>query len=92
MRRKPLTSQKAIDKPRPTAKCIAVFERGVKNMNDVMLGMSLMMGDIVTERLTTSVANSVALAAGRMLKAAELQQRYGKKRGATDAKIMKLVE
>jgi len=60
------------------AKCIAHFEKGITKCGELSQGMSLLMADLLTERVSTTVANAVCNSAGKMLKAVEMQQRYGK--------------
>jgi len=60
------------------AKSVPHFEQGISNCSQLSKGMSLLMADLLTERISTSVANSVCNSAGKMLKAVEMQQRYGK--------------
>jgi hypothetical protein len=73
------------------AKCVPHFERGVANCGQLAKGMSLLMADLLTERISTSVANSVCNSAGKMLKAVEMQQRYGKTVKATGEKELQLI-
>lgn len=61
-----------------TAKCTTHFEKGITTCGQLAKGMSLLMADLLSERVATSVANSVCNSAGKMLKAVEMQQRYGK--------------
>lgn len=63
---------------RGKALCVPHFEKIVKNCSELSKGMSLLMADLVSERIGTTVANSVCNSAGKMLKAVEMQQRYGK--------------
>jgi hypothetical protein len=74
-----------------TAKCIAHFEKGITKCGDLSKGMSLLMADLLTERVSTSVANAVCNSAGKMLKAVEMQQRYGKT-GSGGGKELGLLE
>lgn len=68
-----------------SAKSVPHFERGIANCGELAKGMSLLMADVLAERVSTCVANAVCNGAGKMLKAAEMQQRYGKtKEGTTD--------
>jgi hypothetical protein len=60
------------------ARSVAHFEKGINKCGDLSKGMSLLMSDLLSERVSTSVANAVCNSAGKMLKAVEMQQRYGK--------------
>lgn len=64
------------------------FEKGITSCGDLAKGMSLLMADVLSERVSTSIANAVCNGAGKMLKAVEMQQRYGKtKNGSTDKEL-----
>ena len=72
-------------------KCLSHFERGITNCGQLARGMSLLMADLLSERIGTGTANSVCASAGKMLKAVEMQQRYGKFVGRTATKELRLV-
>ena len=75
----PTTTQHAVKAAKgEQAKAVKHFEQGITTCSQLAKGMSLMMADILAERVSTSVANSVCNSAGKMLKAVEMQQRYGK--------------
>ena len=74
-----------------TAKCVQHFEKGIATCGQLAKGMSLLMSDLLTERVSTSVANSVCNSAGKMLKAVEMQQRYGKTVAKTGEKELQLI-
>ena len=69
------------------AKCIAHFEKGITKCGELSQGMSLLMADLLTERVSTSVANAVCNSAGKMLKAVEMQQRYGRTGSGGDKEL-----
>lgn len=69
------------------AKCVKHFEQGIATCGQLAKGMSLLMADLLTERVATSVANSVCNSAGKMLKAVEMQQRYGKTVGSGEKEL-----
>lgn len=73
------------------AKCLPHFERGITNCGQLAKGMSLLMADLLSERVSTSVANSVCNSAGKMLKSVEMQQRYGKTKRGTSEKELELI-
>lgn len=60
-------------------KCLAFFGRegGVSNSQQFIRGFSVLLGDIVAGRISHKQANAVANAGSKMLKAAELEQKYG---------------
>lgn len=74
------------------AKSIAHFEKGISTCGQLSQGMSLLMADLLTERVGTSTANAVCNAGGKMLKAVEMQQRYGKTGNNGQPKELKLVQ
>lgn len=75
------------DRPRSEA----VFEDGIKNVQDLMRGMVLLMADIITQRVGSSVGNTMCNVVGKTLKATELQERYGKAPAGETKKVLKLV-
>jgi hypothetical protein len=72
------------------AKSIPHFEKGIKTCGQLAQGMSLLMADVLSERVGTSTANAVCNAGGKMLKAVEMQQRYGttQKTGAKELDLI----
>lgn len=74
-----------------SAKSVPHFERGIQNCSQLSQGMSLLMADVLSERVSTSVANSVCNAAGKMLKSVEMQQRFGKTITKTGEKELTLI-
>jgi hypothetical protein len=74
-----------------TAKSLPHFERGVANCGQLAKGMSLLMADLLSERVSTTVANAVCNSAGKMLKAVEMQQRFGKTVKGTADKELQLI-
>jgi hypothetical protein len=68
----------------PDAKCFTIFENGVKTAREFAAGMSLLMGDVLSQRVSPQIANAVCNAGGKMLKAIEMEKRYGKGDGAGD--------
>lgn len=77
---------------RGPAKSIAHFEKGVVTCGQLAKGMSLLMSDLLTERVATSIANAVCNAGGKMLKAVEMQQRYGKTHKGNGVKELNLIQ
>jgi len=56
---------------------LAVFETGIQTCGQLASAMSLLMADLISERIGTSVGNAVCNAGSKMLKAVEMQQRFG---------------
>lgn len=82
--------QQADEKKGP-AKSLPHFEKGVATCGQLATGLSLLMADLLCERVSTSIANSVCNAGGKMLKAVEMQQRYGTTQKHTGLKELKLI-
>lgn len=74
-----LTAGLEIHKPRS----IAISQRGIKTGTDFANLMSALMSDLIEGRVTPQVGNAVCNAGGRLLKAVEMQQKYGRPSGAT---------
>lgn len=85
-----LPKQPPAEKPALEPRATQVLEKGIKDIDDVMQAMSLLMADIITQRVATGVANTLCSAVGKMMKAAELKERYGKPRAGSDEKVLKL--
>ena len=62
---------------RTAPKSLAIAERGIMTTQDFLNLMSAITSDVLSSRITTQQANSVTNAGGKMLKAAEMQQKYG---------------
>ncbi len=58
---------------------IATFNVGITTAHQFCTGMSLLMGDVLSRRVPPNVANAVCNAGGKLLKAVELQRKYGTK-------------
>lgn len=76
---------------RGPAKSAPHFEKGIANCGQLAKGMSLLMADLLSERVSTSIANSVCNSAGKMLKAVEMQQRFGKTVQGGETKELELI-
>lgn len=79
--------------PAAEPKCTALIEAGIVTAQDFAGAMSAMMSDIVTGRIDPQVANAVCNAGGKLLKAVEMQYKFGTKGDSTsNRKSLKLVE
>jgi len=58
-------------------RCLLIARRGIYTAQDFCNVMSALMVDLLEGRVTDRVANATVNAGGKMLKAAELQQKYG---------------
>lgn len=65
-----------------------IFEEGVKTAHQFCTGMSMLMGDVISRRLAPNVANAVCNAGGKLLKAVEMQQKYGTKSDGQDKVLL----
>lgn len=70
------TEEMERNKPIPP-RSLAVFEQGISSCGQLASAMSLLMADLISERVGTSIGNAVCNAGAKMLKAAEMQQRFG---------------
>lgn len=68
----------------------SVFGKGVKDVDDLLQAMSLLLDDIITQRVGTAVANTLSSVVGKMMKAAELKERYGKIPTGGTKKVLQL--
>lgn len=75
----------------PTPKSIAIAERGIGTTQDFLNLMAAIATDVLSARITPQMANSVTNAGGKMLKAAEMQMKYGIAHDGT-RKILQLAE
>jgi hypothetical protein len=73
-------SKPATEEPRS----LPVFDRGVKTAHQLCGGMSLLIGDVISRRVAPNLANAACNAAGKLLKSAEMQQKYGIKSEGQD--------
>lgn len=56
---------------------LKLFEDGIQTCSQLAGAMSVLMADLISERIGTSVGNAVCNAGAKMLKAVEMQQRFG---------------
>ena len=75
-----------------TPKFITYATRGIRNTRDVGNLMSALIHDLAVGAVTPQIANSAVNATGKMLKAAELQVRYGRKIGENGQKCLELAD
>lgn len=58
---------------------LALADRGIKTGTDFANMMSALMSDIISERISPSIANATCNAGGKLLKVVEMQYKYGGK-------------
>lgn len=72
------------DRERPHS--LDVHRRGIRTASDVIDFMTAMIGDVFEDRLSVEKAKTANSSMGRVLKAAEMQQRYGRQVGRNGEK------
>jgi hypothetical protein len=69
---------KAATQDRTPPRCLAVSEKGINTVTNFSNFFSLMIGDLVAGRITAGISNAACNAGAKLLKAVEMQERYGK--------------
>lgn len=59
-------------------RCHQIARRGIHDVEDFAAMMSALMSDVIEGTITPAVANATCNAGGKLLKAVEMQQRYGR--------------
>lgn len=75
---------------RRAPKSLAMFEGGVDNATDLCRASIAVCADLVADRMTPMVGNSVGAQLRNVLKAAELQLKYGQSATEGGAKTLRL--
>lgn len=70
-------------------RALAISERGIRTGADFANTMSALMSDIIAGRVAPQVGNAACNAGGKLLKAAEMQMKYGT-RGTGPERILNL--
>lgn len=73
-----ITAGLEIHKPRS----IAISQKGIRTGTDFANLMSALMSDLIEGRVSPQIGNAVCNAGGRLLKAVEMQHKYGRPSGA----------
>jgi hypothetical protein len=63
--------------PRAVPRSLKLAEAGINTAQDFANVMATLMGDLVSNRIAPNVANAMCNAGGKLLKAVEMQLRYG---------------
>lgn len=71
------TTTEGLSKTSEQPKALAIAEAGIKTGKDFAGLMSALMSDIISGRITPTVANATCNASGKLLKIVEMQQKYG---------------
>ena len=77
--------------PKEPARCIEIAAKGVKTGSDFAMLMSALMSDLIEGRITPMVGNATCNAGGKLLKAVEMQYKYGVD-GSGGKKTLQLTE
>ena len=64
------------------AKSFAIAAEGIKTSREFTSLMSAMMSDLISGSISPNVSNAVCNAGGKMLKAVELEYKFGKSNGS----------
>lgn len=70
---------------------LEIARRGVKTGADFTNLMSAVMSDLIAGNISSQVGNAVCNAGGKLLKAAEMQERYGRPQAGSTNKVLQLV-
>lgn len=63
--------------PKEAPRCLTIAAKGVQTGSDFASLMSALMSDLIEGRITPMVGNATCNAGGKLLKAVELQYKYG---------------
>ena len=72
-------------------KCIKILEEGISTGEDFCRAMGALMGDLASQRLKESVGNAICNAGGKMLKAVEMNIKYGQSDQGSNLKNLRLI-
>jgi hypothetical protein len=74
----------------PKPRTAQVAARGIQDTQDFMNLMEATIQDLAEERITPQRGNAITNAGGKMLKAAEMRERWGQRRAAGSLKAFPL--
>lgn len=69
---------------------LKIAEKGIKTGHDFANLMSALMTDLISGRITPATGNAACNAGGKLLKAVEMQHKYGTQAGNTGKKTLTL--
>jgi hypothetical protein len=75
------TKETAKARARSVPRSIEIAARGISTASDFSQLMSALMSDVIEGLMTPSVSNAAVNAGGKLLKAVEMQIKYGTKNG-----------
>ena len=76
--------------PEKTPRSLLIAAKGIRTAQDFANMMSALMSDLIEGKVTPGVGNATCNAGGKMLKAVELQQKYGTDGPGTGRKVLEL--
>lgn len=85
-----VNTKRAASRSESEPRCVAIAERGIADINTYIDFMSALMTDIVTQRVTSAVGSATSSVGGKLLKAAEMRIKYGKKNEKGEGQSLQL--
>jgi hypothetical protein len=75
-------------------RCVAFFDKpgGITTSRELIEGLSALMGDLASKRITNGNANAICNATGKVLTTVKLEQQYGEKRGEGAAPELRFIQ
>lgn len=83
-------TEKDVQLTAPRPRSLAVAVGGVKTGRDFTKLMSCLMSDVLEGRITNASCNATCNAGGKMLKAIEMQHKYGTRGAGQAEKVLSL--
>lgn len=83
-------SASVIARPKPQPASLAIAKAGIRTANDFTRLMGALMGDLLEGSVTAEVGNSTCKAGSNLLKAVEMQHKYGSAQPVEQQKILPL--
>lgn len=69
---------------------LRIASKGIRTAHDFSNFMSALMGDLISGRVTPNVGNATCNAGGKLLKAAEMQVKYGTNGNGNQGRVLVL--
>lgn len=73
-------------------RCVSVSDKGITTSRDLRNTLSALMSDLAAGRVTSGAGNAMCNAAGKLLKTAELEQKYGTAQGGNGGKVISIAD
>lgn len=77
-------------RPKPQPASLAIAKGGIRTANDFARLMGALMGDLLEGSVTAEVGNSTCKAGSNLLKAVEMQHKYGSAQPIEQQKVLPL--